>query len=133
MVTYIAIAVIILVAAILIYKRKKRKKDMAAGLQVFDENGKVIFDSSHSTGRFIGSDTLSTTYSSGTVTKTIHVTKNTNSEKIFCYLQLVKGDLSMNEGFNGGYGVAVIDDSANTIKFTVRWGTYTIYYGVYVP
>lgn len=132
MVTYIAIAVIILVAAIIFY-RKKREKKMPAGLQVFDENGKVIFDSSHSTGRFIGSDTLSTTYSSGRVTKTIHVTKNTNSEKIFCYLQLVKGDLSMNKGFNGGYGVAVIDDSANTIKFTVRWGTYTIYYGVYVP
>ena len=132
MVTYIAIAVIILVAAIIFY-RKKREKKMPAGLQVFDENGEVIFDLSHSTGRFIGSDTLSTTYSSGTVTKTIHVTKNTNSEKIFCYLQLVKGDLSMNKGFNGGYGVAVIDDSANTIKFTVRWGTYTIYYGVYVP
>ena len=41
MVTYIVIAVVIVIAAIFLY-RKKRREDMAQGLQVFDANGKVV-------------------------------------------------------------------------------------------
>lgn len=54
MVIYIIIAVIILVAAILIYKRKKREKKMPAGLQIFDENGKLTFDLANQTTYILG-------------------------------------------------------------------------------
>lgn len=40
---YVIIAVIIVVAAIHIYKRK-RSADMPQGLQVYDENGNIVFD-----------------------------------------------------------------------------------------
>ena len=43
MVTYILIAGIVVVAAIFFY-RKKREKEMPAGLQIFDENGDIVFD-----------------------------------------------------------------------------------------
>ena len=105
---------------------------MAYGLQVFDENSRVIFDLSHSTSRFIGSDQLTASYPNA-VSKTLSVSKNSSSEKIFYYLQLVSADLNFNQGFNGGNAWAVVDDTNNTITFTVYWGTYKIYYGVYVP
>lgn len=40
---YVIIAVIIVVAAIHIYKRK-RSADMPQGLQVYDDNGNIVFD-----------------------------------------------------------------------------------------
>lgn len=129
---YIVLAVAVVVAAILIWRKKKGAEEVPQGLQVFDENGRMIFDSTHSTSRFIGSDQLSTAYPR-TVSKTISVTKNSSSEKIFFYLQLVRGDTNFNVGFNGGSANAVADDINNTITFTVKWGTFNIYYGVYVP
>lgn len=133
MVIYIAIAVIVAIAAIFVWKHKKKAvKEVPQGLQVFDGNNRLIFDLSHSTSRFIGSDQLTASYPNA-VSKTISVTKNSSSEKIFFYLQLVSGDLNFNIGFNGGYASAVVDDVNNTITFTVKWGTYRIYYGVYVP
>jgi len=53
MVIYIIIAVIILVAAIIFY-RKKREKKMSAGLQIFDENGKVVVDMTSRTSKILG-------------------------------------------------------------------------------
>lgn len=64
MVTYIAIAVIILVAAIIFY-RKKREKEMAAGLQIFNESGKVIFDLANQTSFVYG--TVNTNGTNGSV------------------------------------------------------------------
>ena len=57
MVTYIAIAVIIVVAAIIFY-RKKREKKMPAGLQIFDENGKVVVDMTSRTSKILGRVTV---------------------------------------------------------------------------
>ena len=54
MVIYIAIAVIVVVAAIIIYKHKKRGADMAYGLQIFDANEKLIFDLSNKTTYVLG-------------------------------------------------------------------------------
>lgn len=129
---YIAVAAIIIAVIVIIKRRKKAVEEVPQGLQVFDEDGRMIFDSIHSTSRFIGSDQLSTAYPR-TVSKTISVTKNSSSEKIFFYLQLVRGDTNFNVGFNGGSANAVADDVNNTITFTVKWGTFNIYYGVYVP
>ena len=134
MVVYIVIAVIVVVAAIFLYHKRKEKavKEVPQGVQAFDERGNLIFDLSHSTSRFIGSDQLSTSYPR-TVSKTISVAKNSRSEKIFFYLQLIRGDTNFNIGFNGGSANAVADDVNDTITFTVKWGTFNIYYGVYVP
>lgn len=42
---YLIIAVIVVIAAIIIFKRKKKGAEkMPQGLQVFDENGAVVFD-----------------------------------------------------------------------------------------
>ena len=57
MVIYITIAVIILVAAIIFY-RKKREKEMPAGLQVFDESGKVVVDMTSRTSKILGRVTV---------------------------------------------------------------------------
>ena len=64
MVIYIAIAVIIVIAAILIY-RKKRAKDMAAGLQVFDENGTLVVDMQTRISKVLG--TVTTDWRTGSV------------------------------------------------------------------
>lgn len=71
MVTYIAIAVIVAVAAILIYRktRKKEEKDMAAGLQVFDENGILIVDMQTRISKVLGEVTISTRKGSLTDTR----------------------------------------------------------------
>lgn len=133
MVIYITIAVIIVVAAILIYKRKKRFADMAQGLQVFNKSGKLIFDLSHSTSRFIGQYDLSNTWRNNPISKTINVTKSSSSERIFFYLQMLEPDMTLNDGFNGGRAFAIINESNSTINFTCRYGKFRIYYGVYVP
>lgn len=64
MVIYIVIAVIIVIAAILIY-RKKRAKDMAAGLQVFDENGTLVVDMQTRISKVLG--TVTTDWRTGSV------------------------------------------------------------------
>ena len=53
MVIYIVIAVIISIAAILIYQ-KKRAKEMQAVFQVFDANGNLIFDLANKTSYVLG-------------------------------------------------------------------------------
>ena len=63
MVTYIVIAVIVVVAAIFLY-RKKRSKEMPAGLQVFGKNDDVVFETSTSMTRFIDNRVL---WGSGTL------------------------------------------------------------------
>lgn len=67
MVIYIVIAVIIVVAAILIYRktRKKEEKDMAAGLQVFDENGTLVVDMQTRISKVLG--TVTTDWRTGSV------------------------------------------------------------------
>ena len=52
MVIYIAIAVVIMIAAICFYK--KRKKDMAQGLQIFNGSGQLIFDLANKTTYVLG-------------------------------------------------------------------------------
>lgn len=61
---YIAVAVILVVAAIIFYKRKKREKDMAAGIQIFDDNGDLIFDLANRTTYVIGTGHTGTSNSS---------------------------------------------------------------------
>ncbi len=41
---YIVLAVAVVVAAILIYRRKRGAEEVPQGLQVFDENGNVVVD-----------------------------------------------------------------------------------------
>ena len=53
MVVYIAIAVIVVVAAIIFY-RKKREKEMPAGLQIFDENKFVRVDVTNRLSKLLG-------------------------------------------------------------------------------
>lgn len=53
-VIYIVIAVIVMVAAVIIYKRRIREKEMPAGIQIFDENGNLIFDLANNTSYILG-------------------------------------------------------------------------------
>ena len=43
-VIYIVIAVIVIATAFNVYKRKKRGADMPQGMQIYDENGEIVFD-----------------------------------------------------------------------------------------
>lgn len=58
MVIYIAIAVVIMIAAICFYK--KRKKDMAQGLQIFNGSGQLIFDLANKTTYVLGTGSTGT-------------------------------------------------------------------------
>lgn len=57
MVSYVAIAVIIAVAAIFLY-RKRGKKKVPQGLQIFDANGNMILDYTDATCRIYGTQTI---------------------------------------------------------------------------
>lgn len=63
---YIVLAVIVVVAAILIYKRKG-EKEVPQGLQVFDENGNCIVDTTERISKYLGSFTIDGNSDSGTV------------------------------------------------------------------
>ena len=39
-----AAAVIAIIAAAIIYKRRKKEKEMPQGMQIYDENGEIVFD-----------------------------------------------------------------------------------------
>lgn len=43
-VIYIVIVVIAIATAFNVYKRKKRGADMPQGMQIYDENGEIVFD-----------------------------------------------------------------------------------------
>ena len=63
---YIVLAVAVVVAVILIYKRKG-EKEVPQGLQVFDENGNVVVDITERITKYLGSFTVPTDADSGTV------------------------------------------------------------------
>ena len=99
MVVYIIIAVIVLVAAIFFY-RKKRKNEMPAGLQIFDENGKLTFGMSKNTTYIIG-QTSTNGASSGVVnderiqgTVWIAITAKSVSNARFPIFSVTKGKIS---------------------------------------
>lgn len=58
MVTYIVIAVVILITAIIFYK--KRDKKMAQGLQIFNSSGKLVFDLANKTTYVLGTGSTGT-------------------------------------------------------------------------
>ena len=60
MVTYIAIVVIVAVAAIIVYRKRREKavKEMPQGLQIFDENGSIIYDYSNETFHIFGTGNI---------------------------------------------------------------------------
>ena len=62
MTLYVIIAVAIVVAAILIYRKHKDKavKDLTMGLQVFNRSGDLIFDLSNNTTYVLGSGSTGT-------------------------------------------------------------------------
>lgn len=58
MVIYIVIAVVILITAIIFYK--KRDKKMAQGLQIFNSSGKLVFDLANKTTYVLGTGSTGT-------------------------------------------------------------------------
>ena len=63
MVIYISIAVALAVAAIILYKKRKKKessKNMAQGLQIFNANGKLVFDLNNRTTYVLGTGSTGT-------------------------------------------------------------------------
>ena len=50
-----AVAVIAIIAAAIIYKRRKKEKEMPQGIQIFNSSGNLIFDLSKSTTYMLGS------------------------------------------------------------------------------
>ena len=65
---YIAVAVIVLVAAILIYKRREKgAEEVPQGLQVFDESGNTIVDTSERLTKYLGTFTVPTDAVSGEI------------------------------------------------------------------
>lgn len=56
-----AVAVIAIIAAVLFYKRRKKKeKEMPQGIQVFNENGQLIFDLANNTTYVLGTGSTGT-------------------------------------------------------------------------
>lgn len=51
---YIVLAVAVVVAVILIYRRKKGAEEVPQGIQIFDESGNLTFDMSTNTTRILG-------------------------------------------------------------------------------
>lgn len=63
MVIYIAVAVIVAVTAIILYRRKKAKKEetkVPQGLQIFNESGDLVFDLSNQTTYVLGTGSTGT-------------------------------------------------------------------------
>lgn len=129
---YIVLAVIVVVAAILIYKRKG-EKEVPQGLQVFDENGNTMVDTSERITKYLGSFTVPTDADSGTITNseigdgnlwyTIRVDNVDVSTVwdgvIFQYPIITKGD-----------GMLTWSYPHSTSSTYRRYGV-TVYYGVY--
>lgn len=127
-IVYIAIAVAMLGFVIWRMKRKKGEKDVPQGLQVFDEQGRLILDVGSNTTRFLGSFVANS--KTGSMSFQLG-----EGERLFAY-------------FNG------IDGKVNNFDFTISantisWEYYTppgtqvtaykilspgevvVYYGVY--
>lgn len=65
---YIIVAFII--AGVALYLKRKKEKEMPVGLQTFDENGEVNFDSSATTTKILGSFSTGTSNGSKTISVT---------------------------------------------------------------
>jgi hypothetical protein len=61
-----AVAVIAIIATAIIYKRRKKEKEMPQGIQVFDENGQIIADMTSRTSKILG--TVNTNGRNGSLT-----------------------------------------------------------------
>ena len=64
---YIVLAVAVVVAAILILRKKKGAEEVPQGLQVFDENGNTIVDTSERLTKYLGTFTVPTDAVSGEI------------------------------------------------------------------
>lgn len=131
---YIVLAVILVVAAILIYKRKG-EKEVPQGLQVFDENGNVVVDITERITKYLGSFTVPTDADSGTITNSeigdgdlwyaMVIDSSTPSsvptggDVIYSYPVITKGD-----------GVLYWNYPHSQTSYYKRYGV-TIHYGVY--
>lgn len=128
MTTYIIIGLLVIAVAIAVYVKRKSVKKVPQGLQVFDEQGRLILDVGSNTTRFWGSFVAN----SKTGSKSFQLGEG---ERLFAY-------------FNG------IDGKTNNFDFTISantisWEYYTppgtqvtankilspgevvVYYGVY--
>ena len=117
---YIAVAVILVIAAIIFYKRKKREKEMPAGLQIFDENEHLIFDLANNTSYVLG--TANTGAQDGSISDE-KITARTWVVVLSCptdgqvpYFSATKGILSWQ--FLGG------DHSPSPKNVTFMYGAY---------
>lgn len=134
MTLYVIIAVAVLVAAIVIY-RKKAVKEVPQGLQVFDENGNTMVDTSERITKYLGSFTVPTDADSGTVANSeigdgdlwyaMVIDSSTPSsvpaggDVIYSYPVITKGD-----------GVLYWNYPHSQTSYYKRYGV-TIHYGVY--
>ena len=132
---YIVLAVIVVVAAILILRRKKGAEEVPQGLQVFDENGNVVVDTSERITKYLGSFTVPTDADSGTVANSeigdgdlwyamvidssTPGSVPTGGDVIYSYPVITKGD-----------GVLYWNYPHSQTSYYKRYGV-TIHYGVY--
>lgn len=95
-VTVVAVAAII--AAIVIHKRRKKEKEMPAGIQIFNENGQLIFDLANKTTYVLG--TGSTGTSNGSISnakitaRTWVIVLSCPSDGVMPYFSATQGNLS---------------------------------------
>ena len=132
---YIVLAVAVVVAVILIYKRKKGAEEVPQGLQVFDEDGNVVVDITERITKYLGSFTVPTDADSGTVANSeigdgdlwyaMVIDSSTPSSVptggnvIYSYPVITKGD-----------GVLYWNYPHSQTSYYKRYGV-TIHYGVY--
>ena len=130
---YIAVAVIVIAATIIYRKKRKGDEEVPQGLQVFDENGNVVVDTTERITKYLGSFTVPTDADSGTVANSeigdgdlwyvIEIDSLTpggvGSDVMFSYPVITKGD-----------GVLYWNYPHSQTSFYRRYGV-TIHYGVY--
>lgn len=130
---YIAVAVIVIAAIIIYRKKRKGDEEVPQGLQVFDEDGNVVVDTTERITKYLGSFTVPTDADSGTVANSeigegdlwyvIEIDTLTpggvGSDVRFSYPVITKGD-----------GVLYWNYPHSQTSFYRRYGV-TIHYGVY--
>lgn len=127
---YIVLAVAVVVAAILIYKRKG-EKEVPQGLQVFDENGNVVVDITDRLTKVLGTASIRPTTTAGTITNAL-INSNTTLWYVIANVEYSASTTSINADLelpvltqtNGGVHWEYVNNSNYKAGIDIIYGVY---------